>query len=367
MRCQRRSQVIRLLVLRDVVLLSRRTAMLVFCASLLLVLSACMPDGQNSAVIVSTAPPPPETSKIRPIETIAPIPTAMETFRALSPPRGLKFTPLFAEAVKDSKSRMKRLETSVQALRNDFDTVVPTLVRMAAIEKDIKGLVIQLQTLTDQNYPVEEPSQNLPSLPSGGQPQTQTQPLTDQTPPVEEPPQNLPSLPSGGQPMPSEKDIKGEEPDMPVSLVTPEAVPKGKLPPEGAASSSSNKPIDIKPHAKPVIGDVMDIRFGDHADKTRIVLDMTAKVNIDALARLENKGKTLIIDLSQMNWLKKKSWDADTAQLASGYHMEEGNLYVDLMYKSQIRTREVLSPNGECKNYRLVIDLFSPEVHNVER
>jgi len=337
MRCQRRSQVRRLLVVRGVVLLSRRSTMLVFCAFLLLVLSACMPDGQNGVVTVSTAPPPPEASKVRPLETIAPIPTAMETFRALSPPRGLKFTPLFAEAIKDSNSRMKRLETSVQILRNDFDTVVPTLVRMAAIEKDIKGLVAQLQTLTDQNYNVEEPSQNLPSLPSDG------------------------------QPMPCEVDIKGAKPDMPVSLVTPEAVPKGELPPEGAASPSSNEPLNIKPHTKPVIGKVINIRFGDHSNKTRIVLDMTAKLNIDALARLENNGKTLIIDLSQMNWLRKKSWDADTAQLVSGYHMEEGNLYVDLMYSSQIKTRKVLSPSRESKNYRFIIDLFSPEVHNIKR
>ncbi|MCK5658575.1 MAG: hypothetical protein KAH96_01665 [Alphaproteobacteria bacterium] len=338
MRCQRRSQVIRLLVLRDVVLLSRRSLVLVFCAFLILILSACMPDGQNGVVTISTAPPPPGAAKVTPLETIAPIPTAMETFRALSPPRGLKFTPLFTEAIKDSNSRMKRLETSVQTLRNDFDTVVPTLVRMAAIEKDIKGLVAQLQTLTDQNYNVEEPSQNLPSLPSDG------------------------------QPIPREADIKGAKPDMPVSLVTPEAVPKGKLPPEGAASPSSNEPLNIKPksHTKPVIGNVIKIRFGDHSNKTRVVLDMTAKLNIDALARLENNGKTLIIDLSQMNWLGKKSWDADTAQLASGYHIEEGNLYVNLMYSSQIRTREVLSPSRESKNYRFIIDLFSPEVHNVE-
>ncbi|MFH1159069.1 MAG: hypothetical protein V1721_09380 [Pseudomonadota bacterium] len=331
MRCQRRSQVTRLLVARGV-LLPRRSAMPVFCAFFLL-LSACMPDGQNGVITVSAAPPPPEAAKVRPLETIAPIPTAMDTFRALSPPEGLKFTQIFAEPVKDSDARMKRLETSVQALRNDFDTVVPTLVRMAAIEKDIKGLVVQLQTLTDQNQAVAEP------------------------------PQNLPPLPRGGQPIPGEGGIKGAEPDTPVSLVTPEAAPKGELPPEGAASPSSNEPLDIKPHAKPALGDALDIRFGDHTGKTRVVLDMTAKIDIDALARLENNGRTLVIDLSQMNWLGKKSWDADTAQLVSGYHMAGGNLTVDLMYASQIRSREVLSPNGDSKNYRLIIDLFSPEVH----
>ena len=366
MRYIRRSQVSGLLVARGR-LLPRRIPLLVFYASLLLVVTACS-FGDKTGPQQIGAPPTAAQTKLEPI---APTPSAMDTFRALAPPEGLSFTPLFNEPVKDADARMKRMEGAVQTLRNDFDTVMPTIVRMAAMEKDIKGLVAQLQTLTDGQ------AQSLP------------------VPPVT--PQALPPAANGGKPIPGEDVAKGTEPakaiakagpDAASSLVTPEAAPKGELPPEGAASPSSNAPLNIKPEAKPVsvpakpaakpapekkaeaapivqppagTAAAMDIRIADHPDKTRVVLDMTSK---DAGAvSLENNGKTLVIDLSQMKWLGKQSWDADSAQLISGYHMDGGKLYVDLMYASQIKSHSVLSPNGDTKNYRLVIDLFSPEVH----
>ena len=337
---------------------------------------------------------------------MAAMPTPMDTFRALAPPEGLRFTPLFSDPVEDANARMKRLEDAVQTIRNDLDTVVPTMVRMVAIEKDIKGLVAQLQTLTDQSQGIASPT-------------------TDVTP------EELPPPANGGTKIPGEGQAKGTEPAKastakagpaaPSSLVTPEAASKGELPPEGAASPSSKAPVDIKkpqakntvpvpaapaadkakkpavpapavvapapapavtpaakpevkPEAKPeikaeaapapagsTIGDVSAIRIADHPDKTRVVLEMTAKAGEGA--KIENNGKTLVIPLSQVNWLGKKSWDADSAQLISGYHIEGGNLYVDLMYASQIKSLEFLSPGAENKNYRLVIDLFSPEVH----
>src|SRR5262245_20273637 len=81
--------------------------------------------------------------------------TTMDAFRELAPPTGLKFTPLFAEPVSDEDARFRRLEDAVQALRNDFDTVTPSIVRLVAIEGDINNLVGQLETLTGTEAPVE--------------------------------------------------------------------------------------------------------------------------------------------------------------------------------------------------------------------
>ncbi len=382
MRCIRRSQVSGLLVARGR-LLPRRIPLFIFYIYLLLAVSACSLNGKGNG-LKGAAGPPAATEKNKSAESIAPIaptPSPMDTFRALAPPEGLSFTPLFNEPVKDSDARMKRLEDAVQTIRNDFDTVVPTMVRMVAIEKDIKGLVAQLQTLTD-----------------GGQLAAQPVPAVtpQELPPAVADDKKIPPA-DAGKPIPGEDVAKGTEPAKaataeagpvaPSSLVAPEAAPKGELPPEGAASPSSNTPVDIKPQAQPAPaaetkpaapptekteaaapqpsastgGDVTGIRIADHPDKTRVVLDMTAKSA--GAVKLENNGKTLVIDLSQMNWLGKKSWDADTAQLISGYHMEEGNLHVDLMYASQIKNQSTLLPSGNNKSYRLVIDLFSPEVH----
>src|ERR1700722_15012736 len=171
MRCIRRNQVSGLVVARGILLrLPRQTSIALFYLTLLFTVAACSYDNKDTGRSTTAAPPVKQ-------ETIAPIPTAMDTFRALAPPDGLKFTPLFNENISDTNARIKRLEDAVQTIRNDVDTLAPTMVRMVAIEKDIKGLVAQLQTLTDQNQqgqnpqaqpafaPEVKPSKLPPSLP----------------------------------------------------------------------------------------------------------------------------------------------------------------------------------------------------------
>ncbi|MCE9507670.1 MAG: hypothetical protein K8R48_05055 [Alphaproteobacteria bacterium] len=132
----------------------------------------------------------------------------------------------------------------------------------------------------------------------------------------------------------------------------PVPVPPGMAPPPPSPPPTA---------AVAMAGDVTGVRIADHADKTRVVLDMTASP--DTTARIERKGRMLVIPLSNMNWKGRESWEADSAQLVSGYHLEKGILYVDLMYAAQIKTMDVLPPTGQNKNYRLLVDLFSPELH----
>lgn len=113
--------------------------------------------------------------------------------------------------------------------------------------------------------------------------------------------------------------------------------------------------------AAQTLGNVLNIRFGDYADKTRVVLDMTGPA--EGAVKVDGKGKILAFDLSRMKWLGKTAWDAESAQLVSGYRVEEGRLLVNLMYPSKITAQKLLPPSAHSKNYRLMVDLFSPEVH----
>jgi hypothetical protein len=316
----------------------------------------------------------------------------MDTFRALAPPQGMKFTSLFTEAIDDNDARFKRLEDAVQALRNDFDTVVPSMVRLVAIEKDMKELVGQLQTLTEQ--PVEDvpplPQDAVAPPPLPVEPaaaparSTQTeQPVTAPAPSakaaqVTAPPsqQNsgedvVQSTEAAPKPTPARSDVLAT----PSSSVTPGAAPKG-MPPEGAAPLSipappvsltpvapKNEPAPAapKPSAAPVSkGKVSAIRIGDHKDKTRIVIDMTGKPEMKAT--LSPNGKQVIIDMAGWDWTLAKEWLADNSQLVAAWEYKEGKLLIDVIYKSTIKTQQVLQPNG-TPGYRLVIDLFCPDVH----
>ena len=356
MRCIRRNQVSGLVVARGILLrLPRRIPIALFYLYLLFSITACSFD-KDSSTRAAAAPPPAKQ------EVIAPIPTAMDTFRALAPPDGLKFTPLFNENVTDTNARIKRLEDAVQTIRNDVDTLVPTIVREVAIEKDIKGLVAQLQTLTDQG----QQGQAAPA----GTPSKLPPPLTD-----------------GGTKIPGEDVAKGTEPAKadeakagpaaPSSLVTPEAAPAGELPPKGAASPNSIVPAGLQPqglnlNSEAVDGapeneteaapqpSVVNLRIADYKEKTQLILDVTEQAPVKT--KLVNQDKTLVIDLAQIKWLGKDTWESDHKKLISGGYVKEGKLYVSLNRASQFKAEELLPPSGEEKNYRLVINLFNKKV-----
>jgi len=260
---------------------------LLFCAGIVLAVPACSLDA-GGGVLGQTAAPPPPLEKNKPPEKVAATPSALDTLRALSPPEGLKFTPLFGEPA-DNPARIKRLEGAVQGIRNDLDTVVPAVVHMVVMERDNRVLAVQQQGL----------------------------------------PAEAPALPG------------------------PQAAP--------APAPAVEKKMDAPPPAAPAIGDVKRIRIADHADKTRIVLDMTVKH--DGTARLEKNGRQLVVPLSRLNWLGLKSFDAESAELISGYRVADGNLYVELMYAAQIKAQDVVPPGGAMNDYRTVIDLFSSDVH----
>lgn len=323
----------RLLTARNFSVL-RGLSSVVFLLGASLALSACSLENPLTTQSKITAPVQ-SAAKIAPSK--AP-PSAMDTFRAMAKPTGLRFAPLFTEPVADDSARMQRIEEAVQTLRNDLDTLVPSMVRLVAVEKDMKDLVQQLQTLTDVN--VEEVSaENINQISDEGVVRGTESVRVGQT-----------ALADGATSS---------------SSVTPEAASKGK-PPEGAASpysesqaSALQAPVDIKP-STPSLGEVRGVRLGDHMDKTRIVLDVSAKVAAEAA--VSANGKQLIVSLPGLSWTGKASWEADRSQLVSGWRFADGKLYVDLLYKSSVKGQSTLPPNG-TPNYRLVIDLFSDDIH----
>lgn len=249
-------------------------------AACLLILSGCTFADQN-ATNGKAAPPAAATVAQQPTG-----PTPMDTFRALAPPEGMKFTPLFASPVKDEGQRFARLEQSVQALRNDFDTVTPTMVRLAAIEKDIRDLVTQLRTLDDAGPIVEAvpvapvavapvtamatPTKAPASAPVVVAPVAQAKPVPPTAPISPVPPasnvtaQIKPPQPEVISPKPAPalshglpgKDVTGGTEAAPATQavagkpaaslpVTPEAASTGQLPPEGAASPPSTQQVIV--------------------------------------------------------------------------------------------------------------------------
>jgi len=227
----------------------------------------------------------------------------MDAFRALAPPEGLKFTPLFAEPLGDDTARIDRLERSVQDLRDDFDTTVPTMVRLVAVEKDMKDLIGQLNALTGGNPP--PPPMEAVRVPLAA-------------PPVAVVP--VPSL------APQQLVPQAQPQTAPVAVATP----------------------------VPALGQMRALRIGDHGDKTRLVFDLTAKPAYTTT--ITEDEKQLIVDLPGITWTVQANWQAKGGDLVSSYKYDSGRVYIDLMSRSKIKMQDIIPGDGG-RGYRLVIDL----------
>lgn len=116
----------------------------------------------------------------------------------------------------------------------------------------------------------------------------------------------------------------------------------------------------LKEASKP-IGDINGVRIGDHLDKTRIVLDMTAVP--EGRSRIENGGKRLAVELPRLNWkAKQNSFKADGGALVSGWEYKDGQLLVDLIAPATVKEQQILPAKGK-EPAKLVIDLFAKGIH----
>ncbi len=357
-------------------------------AALSLCVVSCTAEDRIDVPKVSQMGPPPAGGAVaaaKPVQAVAPIPTPMDTFRALAPAEGMKVTPLFAEPIKDEDARFKRLEDQVQSLRNDFDTTVPTLVRLVAVEKDMKNLVAQLQTLTDANAP---------PMPAAPPP-----PVTAASPVMAAPVAAKPVVPaatSAPKQQPAKKSTNAASPaksgnanQLPAgeakasSPASPEAAPKGNQSPEGAASlplqplpmknesvsapaapappappaSASIKsaaPAAAPPTAPASVSIVKDVRAGDHGGITHLVIEMTAKTGYTAL--LLEGNKQVVIQLPDASWSAKPAMSLKGSALVTGYKYEKGQVVVDLSSPAALKSKKLLKPDGN-PNYRLDIEL----------
>lgn len=421
--------------LRRSIFMPRCLPMLISSAYVALVLSACSFGADNNSR--GNAPAPGGSTITRP-SSISAAPTPMDTFRALAKPQGMRFTPLFSEPMTDADSRLKRLENAVQSLRNDFDTVVPSLVRLVAIEKDMRDMVSQMQSITGVpatsiEMPIEQveiPSEDVirgtePVQSETGRTMAPTSLVTPEAAPKGMPPEGAASPNSAPQPSeietvevqkaapaattpvtpkakapaaavapppaPAAPKAQASQPvapppapaptpaPTPTPVPVPAPAPQAATMPEEAAvqtAITTAKPAEAvawnsvfgneqpkvvdTPRPAPSAGSVAEVRIGDHADKTRIVLDATTSENITAA--MANEGMQLVIDLPQMAWEGKPSWSADVAALVSGWTYRDGKLYVDLLYPATIKSQQALEGNASSMA-RIVIDLFSPDVH----
>lgn len=189
---------------------------------------------------------------------------------AFSPARGINADMLFAEKITDTDDRFRRLENAVTDMRREFDSVMPAIVRLSAVEQDMQELIGQLQTLTQQQS--SSPDMALDPAPIA--------PVTEDA----LPPRPFPDAPSGSTP--------NATPAAPTAL--PQALTPAAAPPPAAPAPAASPPTkgQISIH---------NIRTGQQPGGiTRIVLDASASTPHHS--DLDNDELLLLIEMPEAAW-----------------------------------------------------------------
>lgn len=104
---------------------------------------------------------------------------------------------------------------------------------------------------------------------------------------------------------------------------------------------------------------VRNLRFGEHADKTRLVLDTSDQVTFRY--DIDNNEKLMVIEMPQTGWRGSEAMDISNSPLVSSYSVVSDNngghqLIMQLKEPTQVLWAQALMPGGP-QGHRIVIDL----------
>ena len=274
-------------------------------------------EGFLSAPVV--APPSYDQRPLKPGES-PPAQTLPNGLPALKPLKGVNVDTLFAENLSNSDRRFERLETVVKDMRREFEAVKPAIVRLVAVESDIQQMVEQLEALAAQE-------RSAPPAPV----YTETMPTTTQQP------QSL----------------------VPQDLQTPKTEDANKaMMPKSEPMSSPPTSNTAAMHSGPT---VKNLRTGNHKDKVRLVVDLSAKTPYSV--SLDSGQNLLIIDLPQAKWSGAASKTFSSKQpLLSSYNVDtinngQGSRIMIQLKQSSMILKDALLPPNTTAYYRAYVDL----------
>lgn len=213
---------------------------------------------------------------------------------------------LFGKNIRSDSERMDRLERAVQDMRNEFDSVKPSITRLMSLEGDIQKLIKELKNLNEQDESKVIVATNKPM---------------------------------GSQ------FSKGSNTYVPPT-------------PSNTAMATAPTSFQTKTAPSPSAGtNVYDVRVGEHPGRTRIVIDVNAKTPFTA--DIDNSENILVVDLPQAGWSAATSKNLGNSGFLSSYKVENsgnGNLIIFQLKKSaRILSKEDLGGSGSSR--RLVIDV----------
>lgn len=250
---------------------------------------------------------------------------------------GLNLKPLLTEGAKNTEDRINRLESAIVAMQEDLKTLAPSMQRMALIENDMNALVTQLEALLqEENMAPVAGDVSLPPPVSAVEASAAPEPPPEQSMPE-------PLLPEQMVPEEPEPEVETQEP------------PTATAPPAPVQQTAPGTPV------------IRGLRLGEHADKTRIVMDVSGPVTYTR--DIDNMEKLLVVEMPEasLDGIRDgtfksplvKSWSAQPLETGKGVR-----IILVLSSEAGVIYDHLLGPSPDNPNHRLIIDLKSGAIHS---
>ena len=254
--------------------------------------------------------------------------------------KGLQVEKLFTENLSSDDARLDRLEFAVQDIHNYLSAISPSVGKLVTIEQDMQELVGLLQTLvnedTGQTAPIPPVTQNRGTDAFG------SVAVVEDSPFLPPPPARAPETVT---PAPVITD-KG------VPLSQPSSAPQ----PEIAASPAPRQNPSLPASSDNAL---VDVRVGVQPDKTRIVFDMTSKLNVENT--LDNEISVLSFYIPDGKSLDLSSINVPRSDvLSSGTVTPQDNGVVvafELKKNASVVDEGYIAPSGGNPYHRYFIDI----------
>ncbi|MCB9990777.1 MAG: hypothetical protein H6867_05290 [Rhodospirillales bacterium] len=353
---------------------------------------------KKSEMAVKTAPKPPESKVMQTSEG-----TWLKSDDRVSQagPKGI--------AMDDASSdRIAQLEQSVESIRNDMQMMMPALTKLAEAQGDLQSALSQVEPAAGGSMRASAPPAANNYAPSYQQQQPQSYQPTpiaaqgggnvpppipaqfDNSRPAQNTYQQQPVMQQAyQQPQQAYQPPPQQQMQQPPQqqMYQQAAMQQNSGPQPGSvawyeqqeqSSRQQAQPTNYQPAPQayqpppqqPVMQQasyggaasgpaVTNIRFGEHPDKTRMVLDTTTDVAFSY--NVENGGNVLSISLPQSGWMGATQMDVMNSPLVSSYSVSAngaGGQQVTMQMRQPVRVLWAQSlPPGGPQGHRIVFDL----------
>lgn len=292
-------------------------------------LTACGSSSGTNYSQKSEAPMPPITEMDAAMSQPAPAPVTVGVSDTLTPVAATPATAQQMATAVSAEDRIAKLEATVQALQADYQRIMPAFASLNTTND-------RIQTLLDE-------------LESQGK-----------IPPATNMAEAAPTISEDKAPMKvaaTEKDQSMVEPVL--NAAAPQA-------PQTVAATTQAQPSAIAPAASaPAVKldtSVTAVRIGEHANKTRVVFDLSSATKPTFTYDLDNGEKLLLVDMPSAAWAGKDQGKPNSPLIAGWNAQKTPNggaaVAIQLKKDARVLSTEFLKAEGKDPA-RLVMDIAS--------